>query len=200
MGDFPLLVTTNLLLTAFTPTDAAYVQLFAGESTLIEMLDNAPWPYPDGAAQRWIATHPDLYQNRQAIYLAIRLRGNGQVIGCVELHDLVPQHRAELGYWIALPWQGQGYASEAVRALVEYAFDALALRRLDATVFTRNIASITLLEKLGMQREGLRPGWGSSRGNPEDVYCYGLTRARWNARTAAAGVPPDTVASRISSP
>ncbi len=176
MGDFPLIMTQNLVLAAFNADDAAQVQAFASEPALISMLDNAPCPYPDGAAAEWISTHPGLFGAGQAIYLGIRERGSLQLVGCVELHDVRQGHRAELGYWIGLPFQRKGYAFEAVCAMLRYGFDELALQRFDATVLTRNGPSIALLEKAGFVREGMRPAWGVSCGQPEDIFCYGLYR------------------------
>ncbi|GGP23591.1 GNAT family N-acetyltransferase [Silvimonas iriomotensis] len=177
MGDFPLINTQNLTLSAFTAADVPLVQTFASEHALISMLDNAPYPYPEGAAAEWISTHPGLFAAGQALYLGIRLRQSGQLMGCVELHDIHQGHRAELGYWIALPFQRQGYAFEAACAMLRYGFGEMDLQRLDATVLTRNAPSIALLEKAGFVREGMRPLWGVSCGKPEDIFCYGLCRA-----------------------
>ena len=58
---------------------------------------------------------------------------------------------AELGYWIGEPYQGQGYATEASKALIKRAFDDLAIERIYATYKCENIASKRVLEKLGFK-------------------------------------------------
>ena len=60
-----------------------------------------------------------------------------------------------LGYWMGVSFAGQGYMSAAVRALLHYAFSELGLHRIEAGCLENNIASIRLLEKTGVQYEGL---------------------------------------------
>jgi ribosomal-protein-alanine N-acetyltransferase len=62
---------------------------------------------------------------------------------------------AALGYWLGVPYVGQGYMTEAVRALIPFAFDELKLHRLEAACLPHNHASIRVLERNGFQREGL---------------------------------------------
>lgn len=85
--------------------------------------------------------------------------------------------RGELGYWIARAHWGRGIASEAVRALVDHAFDVLALERVFAHHFLWNPASGRVLEKAGLRREGLLRGHVQKDGVAVDNVLYGLARA-----------------------
>lgn len=67
--------------------------------------------------------------------------------------DLGGQPEVDLGYRLARPFWGQGYATEAARAVIAYAFDTLALRRLVARIDPQNLASLRVAEKLGMRYE-----------------------------------------------
>lgn len=61
---------------------------------------------------------------------------------------------ASLGYWIGVPHSNAGYMTDAVRAVLPYAFDTLALHRIEAACLPNNQASTRVLEKAGFQREG----------------------------------------------
>lgn len=87
--------------------------------------------------------------------------------------------QAEIGYTLARSYWGQGFASEAVRALLDYSFLQLKLHRVIAITDSQNTPSFTLLERLGMRREGhfhqniwFKGAWG-------DEYLYAMLREEW---------------------
>ena len=87
--------------------------------------------------------------------------------------------RAELGYTLGREHWGQGLMSEALERLLDFAFDELRLRRLEADVDPNNARSIARLESLGFQREGyLRERWFVG-GQVQDALFYGLLRREW---------------------
>jgi len=102
------------------------------------------------------------------------------VIGTATLFNLeISNGRAELGYAQNRARWGQGFMHEALQALLDYSFNQLNLRRLEADVDPRNAASIRTLERLGFQREGLlRERWHVN-GEIQDAYFYGLLRREW---------------------
>jgi len=102
------------------------------------------------------------------------------VIGTVTLFQIdLDNGRAELGYALAREHWGQGFMNEALQSLLEYAFEILKLRRLEADVDPRNSASIRTLERLGFQREGfLRERWHVA-GEIQDALFYGLLEREW---------------------
>ena len=94
-----------------------------------------------------------------------------QIIGTVTLFNFnLDNKRAEIGYGLDYNYWRKGYVTEALDALLSYAFDVLQLHRLEADVDPRNVGSIRTLEKMGFQREGLmRERWqvnGHSRREP----------------------------------
>jgi len=105
---------------------------------------------------------------------------NDTVIGTATLFNLeLSNGRAEIGYAQNRNRWGQGFMNEALQALLDYAFNHLKLRRLEADVDPRNVASIRTLERLGFQREGLlRERWHVN-GEIQDAYFYGLLRREW---------------------
>lgn len=96
-----------------------------------------------------------------ALCWVIADRASDQFAGNTTLFSLRPdQQRAEMGYALLSRHWGLGIAREAVSRAIAYAFDDLALRRIEADIDPRNAASIALVERLGFQREGyLRERW-----------------------------------------
>lgn len=123
----------------------------------------------------------------ESLRLGIFLREPGVLIGTCSLFNVSKQcRRAEIGYGIAPAYWRQGYMFEAVSALLAFAFDALAMNRLEADIDPRNTASARSLEKLGFQREGLLPERWIVDGEVSDSALYGLLARAWQASRAAA--------------
>lgn len=118
---------------------------------------------------------------------------NGIVIGTVSLEVVdgmgqpgMPERtEAELGYIFDPAYGGHGYATEAATAMVAHAFDQLGVRRITAGCFAGNLASVRILEKVGMRREqhGVGDSWHAALGWV-DGYAYGLLAEEWRERTA----------------
>ncbi len=89
--------------------------------------------------------------------------------------------RTELGFSLRRASWGKGFAGEAARLGIEFAFEQLDLRRVEADVDPRNRASVRLLERLGFAREGLlRERWEVG-GQLQDSLLLGLLRREWRA-------------------
>jgi [ribosomal protein S5]-alanine N-acetyltransferase len=86
---------------------------------------------------------------------------------------------ASLGYCLGETAWGHGYATEAARALLKWAFDTLDLNRVQAEADTRNVASARVLEKLGFVREGTLREDCIVEGVVSDSWVYGLLRREW---------------------
>ena len=149
----PTLNTQRLTLRPFTLDDAPVVQRLAGDREVASTTFNVPHPYEEGAAEAWIGTHAADWKARSMLVLAVTVQGD-DLIGAISLHLSFPHRRAELGYWIGVPYWNRGYATEAGRALLDYGFDELGLNRIDAHYIMRNPASGRVMEKLGMKPEG----------------------------------------------
>ena len=92
---------------------------------------------------------------RRRFAFAVTLQANGQLIGNCNIRKDRPEDRvAEMGYEIAPHHWGNGYATEAARAIVELGFGQLELHRIAAWCIAENTASSHVLEKLGMRLEG----------------------------------------------
>ena len=118
-----------------------------------------------------------------AVYAwALAAREGDRLIGTTTLFSLSgPHKRAEIGYSLLPARQGQGLATEALRAVLGHAFGPLGLERIEADVDPRNEPSWRLLEKLGFRREGLLRNRWRVDGEVCDSFLYGLLREDYAA-------------------
>lgn len=170
----PSLETERLLLRPFRMGDADAVRVLAGDADIARNTLNIPHPYERMQAQSWIASHADQLQREQAVTYAATLPEGGDVVGAVGLILEREHQRAELGYWIGRPYWGQGYATEAARAVVAWGFEELGLHRIHAHHFSRNPASGRVLQKLGMYHEGRLREHVRKWGEYVDLEQYGI--------------------------
>ena len=128
-------------------------------------------------AQEFVAASLIAWQGEKRFPYAITLKGEDQAIGMIELRLAVFQ--AELGYVIGRAWWGKGYMTEAARALVDWSLARPEIYRVWAVCDVDNLASRRVMEKAGMQREGLlrraiiHPNVGPE---PRDCYIYAIVK------------------------
>ncbi len=175
MIEQPTLATDRLVLRPFTLGDADDVQRLAGAAEIADTTLNIPHPYADGMAEAWIESHADAFRDRERVVLAITTAG--VLVGAISLRLDLGHKRAELGYWIGLPFWGQGYATEAAEAMVGYGFKELGLNRIFAHHLGRNPASGRVLEKAGFVHEGLHRAHVLKNGRFEDLHSFAVLRA-----------------------
>ncbi|WP_135364802.1 GNAT family N-acetyltransferase [Halosimplex halophilum] len=102
-------------------------------------------------------------------------------LGFCALFDIdADSGRAEVGAWLAPDAEGQGYATEALSLLVEYAFAERRLDRLNAGRLATNDRSAALLDRLGFVEEGRRRGYYFVGGERVDRVEYGLLAEEWD--------------------
>jgi len=119
-----------------------------------------------------------------ALFWAIEWKETGAVIGKCTLWQYDENNqRAEVGYILNRRYWRMGLMSEALVAMIDYAFSGLGLHRLEADTDVKNTASLALLEKMGFQREGLfRERWYVN-GQRQDSVMLGLLEQDWHSRT-----------------
>jgi [ribosomal protein S5]-alanine N-acetyltransferase len=120
---------------------------------------------------------------RTKFQLALTLADRGELIGNCGIRQARPDAvEAELGYELAPDHWGQGYASEAVRAMLGFAFHELALHRVWGGCIAENVGSQRVMERLGMRLEGhLRENcWMKDRW--WDTLIYGILVHEWEAQ------------------
>lgn len=182
------LETARLILRPFRETD---ILTFSEYRSDPEVARYQGWeaPYEPAQAAHFILSMQQVQPGTpgQWYQLALQIKPDGPMIGdcgfCV-LGDSPRQ--AEIGYTLARPYQGQGYATEAVTRVLDYLFRGLSLHRVRANCDASNLASARLLERVGMRREAhtiestwFKGKWGSD-------FWYAILRREWLARSGAA--------------
>ena len=99
----------------------------------------------------------------------------------VNLHE--NRMQAEIGFTLASERQGQGYATEAVSAVLQGLFERRGLHRVSAECDARNSSSARLLERVGFRQEGRRPDFTWIKGEWTDDLLFGLLADRWRQLT-----------------
>jgi RimJ/RimL family protein N-acetyltransferase len=170
----PNLETARLRLRPFRNSDADEVQRLAGDPAVADTTLKIPHPYEDGMAEKWISNHRDWFERDEQAVFAITRKDDGRLLGAIGLRIEREDQRAELGYWLGQPYWGRGFCTEAARAMVGFGFGPLGLRRIEARVLRRNVASGRVLHKIGMAREG-RLRQHTRKGDVfEDLEVYGI--------------------------
>lgn len=177
VAERPTILTARLTLRPFTPGDAAAVGALCGDREIAAGTLLIPHPYSRADAEAWIATHQAAFEAGTQVVFAVALRATTAVVGSVGLAIERAHDRAELGYWIGREHWNRGYATEAARAVIAYAFETCALERVFASHFMRNPASRRVLEKAGMRHEGTARHYVKKWGVYEDGGLYALVRA-----------------------
>ncbi|HKX44784.1 MAG TPA: GNAT family N-acetyltransferase [Burkholderiaceae bacterium] len=180
----PKLQADRLLLRPFTEADTDAIFALQSNPRVLRYWDSPPWK-ERARAERFIAGCRQLEQDGTGARLVIERSTDGAFLGWCCLVKWSPDYRsATMGYCLGEAAWGQGFATEAARTLLHWAFDTLDLNRVQAETDTRNKASSRVLEKLGFVREGTLREDCIVDGEVSDSWVYGLLRREW-----ASGAP-----------
>ncbi|GAA4860063.1 GNAT family N-acetyltransferase [Luteimonas vadosa] len=125
------------------------------------------------------------FEQRETINWVVADLQDDAVIGTCTLYQFSPRHRrGEIGYTLRSDLWGRGLAREAVALAVDWAFDVLALHRVEADVDPRNEPSRRLLQALGFRSEGVARERFFVEDQPTDSEWFGLLAADWRKRNA----------------
>jgi aminoglycoside 6'-N-acetyltransferase len=180
---FTKIETTRLLVRRFQDSDLAYFYEYRNDPEVARYQgwDSLGEARAQAMIQHQMRSEPGV--PGQWFQFALEVKETGQLVGdcglCVLVHDA---RQAQLGITLARPYQGRGFATEAVSAVLDYAFINLDLHRVMATVDAENTRSAALMERVGMRREGhfLKNAW--FKGHWADEYLYAVLQAEWLPR------------------
>jgi ribosomal-protein-alanine N-acetyltransferase len=176
--------TARLLLRSFERGDIPAIVRLAGTREIAATTLHIPHPYDSAVAEDFIARMDAECRQGNAAVFAVTSSSSGELCGACGLHVASAQQRAELGYWIGVPYWGRGLATEAAHAVVEFGFNTLGLHRIHASHFAGNIASGRVLEKIGMRHEGRSREHVQKWGRFVDLENYGLLAAEFRSGTS----------------
>jgi ribosomal-protein-alanine N-acetyltransferase len=167
--------TNRLTLRRPRPSDADAVFAYASDPEVTRHMD---WP-----------THTDIAQSRAFLdYCDAAWTDDSEAVWAITLDDdrlagviaVRPSgHKADFGYALAQAYWGRGISTEAARAVVDEVFRLPRIKRIWATCSIENVGSRRVLEKAGLEREGILRNWSmrpQKGGKVEDSYCYSIVR------------------------
>ena len=174
-ASIPVLETKRLALRTARLEDAKAVAALANDRRIAENTARIPYPYKLADAEQFIA---GANKKGEAAYL-ITLR-DGTIVGACGLmfhYDDTP----EIGYWLGVPYWNKGYATEALHALIDYAFTDLTHDAVQAGARVTNPASRRVLEKCGFQWTGVGLYRINSIKSSAPIDRFRLERRIWSA-------------------
>ena len=183
MAEQPVLQTERLILRRFRLTDVDDVLAYANDEEWQRYLLPLPYPYERVHAEQFVA-ESFLSDWKSKTVFAIVL--DDVVIGGINLRIHKSDQIAEMGYSISRKHWGNGYGTEAARAVVDWAFEALCLFKVSSEANVDNRRSWRVMERIGMTREGIhrsqRPDGRDSNARQDMAY-YGILREEWERLT-----------------
>jgi RimJ/RimL family protein N-acetyltransferase len=180
------IVTERLVLRALHADDAEAMLAYRADPEIMRYQGWEPQSIDDVRAFIAEVSKAEPYAPGTWRQLAITVRSTGELIGDCGVH--VPQNepeQAEFGMTLAPAFQGHGYASEAIRALLRLAFDTLGKHRVFGSIDPRNARSIALMHRTGFRQEAHFVESLRFKGEWVDDVIYALLAREWRAYVAA---------------
>jgi ribosomal-protein-alanine N-acetyltransferase len=173
----PTIETERLVLRLPVPADAEAIFNSYAQDT--EVAHYMIWRPHENIAEteRVVAGCIAAWEGEARFPYVITLKENGALVGMIEIR--IDTFSADVGYVLAREHWGQGLMSEALKPIVEWALSQESIFRVWASCDAENAGSARVLEKAGMQREGLlrrhtiHPNLSAE---PRDCYCYAITK------------------------
>jgi [ribosomal protein S5]-alanine N-acetyltransferase len=175
----PTLESARLRLRPFTDADADDLFALQSDAHVLRYWDSPPWVDRTSVA-RFMAGCRQMAEEGSGVRVAIERASDQAFVGWGTFNSWNPDFRsASLGYCFCEAAWGHGYATEAARVLLQWAFDTLDLNRVQAETDTRNVASARVLEKLGFVLEGTLREDCIVNDDVSDTWVYGMLRRDW---------------------
>ncbi|KJH71904.1 GNAT family N-acetyltransferase [Aliterella atlantica] len=179
MNNLPVLETQRLLLRSLNLNDAVDIFEYAADPQVSQY---ATWSAHQSINQskQFIESVIAQYRNHQLAAWGIVCKADNKVIGtCGFTNWIATARRAEIGYALSSKYWGQGYMPEAVRLLFGFGFCLMKLNRIEAKCVIANTASARVMEKVGMQFEGILRQDLLAKGSFYDVKIYSILKQDW---------------------
>lgn len=174
----PLLGDDYILLRSLEPEDLDFLYSCENDTTIWKV-SNTLTPYSRFVLKQYLANAQlDIYTNKQLRLIIAKTENPQNAIGAVDLFDFDPFHqRAGIGILILQSEErNQGYATHALKLLIDYCFSHLHLHQLYANIGASNCASIQLFEKTGFAKAGTKAMWNNTGFGWEDEHIYQLIK------------------------
>ncbi len=167
-------VSENFKLRDWKESDLASLVNYANTPAIAANLpDKFPYPYLEEIGKAFIN-----FASQHDTHHIIAIEINGEACGGIGIHpqDDIQRLNAEMGYWLAEPYWGKGIISKAIPLVVDFVFTNMAITRIFARPFGRNIASQKVLEKNGFVLEARIEKSFIKNGVLEDELIYAIRK------------------------
>lgn len=170
---YQYLATERLQLRKVKVDDLSFIHLgLSNEKVTQYMLIHYP---TIESAKEQLQYYFDQYASGNGCYWVMELNTTQTPVGVIGITNIKLEHRrAELGYWLLPEYQQKGLTVEAAKAVLSFCFGKLALHRVEADTETENLRSISVLEKLGFQKEGVSRDYEINKGKFINLARYSL--------------------------
>jgi ribosomal-protein-alanine N-acetyltransferase len=183
--DLPTLQTPRLLLRKIRLSDSADIFGYASDPAVARYTTWPPHPTV-AATEAFVRELLQRYADGLVSPWGIVHRASGKLIGSCGFAYVMAWHgRGEIAYALSHDYWGQGLMPEAVRAVLAFGFETLRLNRIEARCEVENIASERVMQKVGMQLEGVLRQHAQVLGAYRDLKLYSILRDEWLIEPAA---------------
>lgn len=179
-----VLRTERLLLRPLRPDDIPALLPLIGAREVAATTLRIPHPYTLEDAEKFLKYSEGVWEKGEGARFGVFLGEGERLCGGMGLVANPEHNHAEIGYWIGVPFWGNGYCTEAAREVIQYGFDKLKLNRIHSNHFSTNPASGRILRKCGMRHEGTLRRHILKWGEYLDVELYGLLASEHSSNTA----------------
>ena len=178
----PVLRTERLTLRPIAAGDGPALFAIFSDPEVVRYWSRGVWTEM-AQAEEMIASAAKDYADGSGLRYGIVITATGELVGVASLFAFNRDNRrCDIGYVLGSRHWGQGYVSEALAPVLEHAFGALGMNRIEADIDPRNVASGRVLEKLAFRREGYMPERWFVHGETADTAFYGLIKRYWDER------------------
>lgn len=149
-----LIIDHEITLTKFSVADKPLLIKYLDDEEIYNNTLLLSFPYTEKDADWWLERTEVLHETGKQLDWVIRK--NNELIGAINRKELYGEdaHKDEIGYWLARPYRGQGIMTKVVSTFCAYLIRQKGLIRIEAPVFTHNVASVRVLKKNGFAFEG----------------------------------------------
>lgn len=174
------IITERLVIRRFTPDDIQDVLGFVSQPSVAKATSQRILATKEGVREYIdLQNSYQPFEENKVFELAIERKEDSKVMGFVGM-IFEGGELGEMGWVLGEEYRGQGYATEAARALMDYGFRSLGLHRIHADTSTNNTPAWKVMERLGMKREGMLRDAVWEEGKWVDRYVYGILIDEWS--------------------
>lgn len=175
-SDLPILETERLILRKVTLEDVEEIHLYGSDEDVSKYVTwNTHKTISD--TLEFVEFILNKYKNKQVAPWGIEYKETGKLIGTIDFVWWQPNHQtAEIGYVLSKEYWGKGLMSEAVSEILRFGFKEMDLVRIQARCFLENIGSSRVMEKAGMQFEGILRKGMFVKGEHQDLKMYSILK------------------------